>query len=175
MNNLQSYLQRQTLPEIPWVTPFDSTMNAIKKMYDGNAGAVLVRENSQLVGLFSETDCIRSLLKRGAATLISSVADVMTTKVFYATLDNQLEDCLRIMTQKKVRHLPVFSDENILGLLNLETVVSALLEEKDFTIAQLTHYITGSGFPDVTIEDCSDKFNEIALTRTTREYCQLAV
>jgi CBS domain-containing protein len=176
MTNLQTFLQQRDLSEVPWVTPKDSTVNALKKIQDSNAGAVLVRESSHIVGLFSERDCINSLIKRGASALVTSVAELMVTKIYYVTPEYHLEDCLKIMIQKQIHHLPIFSGGQILGLLNMELVVDALLEEKNFTITQLTHYITGSPVQEARLSVRSDNVRELHLVRAYEDdCCQLAI
>lgn len=126
------------------VSPYDTVANTIQKMSDYDLGAILVIDNTEIVGVFSEKDYARKLLLKGKSSLDTLVHEVMVTDVIYVTPEYNLEDCLALMIHKHIRHLPVISCDKVIALISMETITSALLEGKEFEIASLLQYITGS-------------------------------
>lgn len=131
------------------VSPYDTVAWAVRKMSDHNLGAIPVMDAGEIVGLFSERDYARKLLLYGKSSAITPIHDVMVRRVLYVTPDYLLEDCLALMTQKHIRHLPVLDERGkVLALISLEDVVEAVLEGKEFMISELTRYVTGSPLVD---------------------------
>lgn len=127
-----------------WVKPDETVAMALKEMSDHNLGAILILEKNQVVGLFSERDYARKILLHGRSSLTTPVKDVMTTDVLYVTPGYLLDECMALMTSKKIRHLPVIDQGQLLSVLSIDEVAEALLEGKEFMIAELTRYITGA-------------------------------
>lgn len=126
------------------VTPQTKVFDALKLMAEKNIGAVLVAENEKVVGIFSERDYARKVAIEGKSSKKVFVQEVMSPRVLFVTSDKYVEECLAIMNEKKIRHLPVFENEKLKGIISIGDVVKALIEHKEFTIEQLEKYITNS-------------------------------
>jgi CBS domain-containing protein len=126
------------------VTPQTKVFDALKLMAEKNIGAVLVAENEKVVGIFSERDYARKVAIEGKSSKEVFVQEVMSSRVLFVTSDKYVEECLAIMNEKKIRHLPVFENEKLKGIISIGDVVKALIEHKEFTIEQLEKYITNS-------------------------------
>lgn len=125
------------------VTPETLVIDALHMMAEKNAGAVLVLRGEALVGIFSERDYARKVILRGKSSTDTPVADVMTSRVVYVRPSQTTEECMALMTDKHVRHLPVIEDERVLGVISIGDVVKAIVADQRFTIQQLESYITG--------------------------------
>ncbi len=125
------------------VTPDDSVYEALKLMADKNVGAVLVMDSGRLVGILSERDYARRVIFKGKLTENTPVHEVMTEKVLWVRPDQSVEECMALMTDKRVRHLPVFEDDELIGVISIGDVVKAIISHQEFMIEQLEHYITG--------------------------------
>lgn len=126
------------------VAPNDTVAMALQKMADFNLGAILVIDRNQISGIFSERDYARKILLQGKSSLTTPVFEVMNPRVIYVTPDYTLEECLALMTSKKMRHLPVIENTKLLSVITMEDVVAALIEDQVFYINELTKYVTGS-------------------------------
>jgi len=118
---------------------------ALKLMADKNAGAVLVINSGTVVGILSERDCIRRLDLQGCASRETKVSDIMTAKVLYVDGGQSLEECIAIMIDKNIRHLPVYEEGKLIGLISVRDALKELVDYQKFMISQLEHYITGGG------------------------------
>jgi CBS domain-containing protein len=118
---------------------------ALKLMADKNAGAVLVINSGAVVGILSERDCIRRLDLQGRASRETKVSDVMTTKVLYVDGGQSLDECIAIMIDKNIRHLPVYEEGKLIGLISVRDALKEMVDYQKFMISQLEHYITGGG------------------------------
>ena len=138
---VQSIL-RQKGSQVWWVTPDASILQALKLMAERKIGAVLVMEAGSLVGIFSERDYARRgiLLNRGPETPISQV---MTYPVYCVTPQQTLEECMGLMTEKHIRHLPVADGETILGVISIGDVVKEVIADQAHLIQGLENYILG--------------------------------
>ena len=131
-------------PENVWtVSPRDSVYKALQLMADKNVGAVLVVENEKLVGIFTERDYARKVILKAKASKDSSVGELMTEAVLYVRPEQKVEDCMALMTEKRVRHLPVLENERLIGIISIGDVVRKRISEHEFLIHQLENYITG--------------------------------
>jgi CBS domain-containing protein len=145
MNTVKELLISTNKKKIFSVSPSDSVAKALRKMAVNNLGAILVMEEGKILGLFSERDYARKILLFGKSSLSTEINEVMAKKVIYVTPEYLLDECLALMTRKNIRHLPVLGvGGEVLALLSLEEVVEAILDGKEFMIAELTRYVTGS-------------------------------
>lgn len=129
--------------EVTSVSPDESVYNALKIMAEKNIGAVLVLEDGNVAGIFSERDYARKIVLTGKASKETPVKDIMTAKVAVVSPDKSIEECMFIMTEKHFRHLPVMHDEKLVGLISIGDVVHALIDKKQFIINELVKYIQG--------------------------------
>src|ERR1043166_223550 len=127
-----------------WTVSSDSTVyDALQEMADKNVGALLVTEGGKLVGVFSERNYARKIILHGKASKDTLVKEIMSAEVFWVRPDQTLEDCMELMTNKRIRHLPVLDDGHLVGVISIGDVVKAIISEKEFAIQQLEQYITG--------------------------------
>jgi CBS domain-containing protein len=125
------------------VQPDDPVIAAIRKMAEHHIGALLVMTGDQLVGIVSERDYARKVVLLGRSSTDTRVAEIMTPKVVTVTPKQDAHDCMRLMTDKRIRHLPVMSGERVIGVLSIGDLVRAVIEEQERTIADLETYIRG--------------------------------
>ena len=127
-----------------WTVSFDSTVyDALQQMADKNVGALLVVEGGQLVGVFSERDYARKVILHGKASKDTLVKEIMSTEVFWVRPDQTIAVCMELMTNKRVRHLPVLDQGRLVGVISIGDAVKAIISEQEFAIQQLEQYITG--------------------------------
>jgi CBS domain-containing protein len=125
------------------VSPDTSVLEAIKKMADKRIGALLVLDRGKPVGIVSERDYARKVILQGRSSQETPVKDIMTTRVVCARPDLNVEECMAIMTDKRIRHLPVMEGDEVLGMISIGDLVKAIIAEQQFLINQLERYITG--------------------------------
>ncbi len=143
MRTLQQLLDGKRRPLVH-VAPDDLVLHALGRLAEHDIGAVLVLQEGRLAGILSERDCVRKLELTGRSAATTPVRDLMSIRVQYVTPDQTVAQCMGLMTERKIRHLPVLgSDGQVLGILSIGDLVKATLDEQAFTIAQLTEYITG--------------------------------
>lgn len=124
------------------VRPDDTVFAALALLAQFNIGALPVMENGRLVGMFSERDYARKIILVGKASKDTPVREIMSDKISCVTLDETVEECMALMTDKHVRHLPVLGANNeLLGILSIGDLVKETISEQKFTIEQLVHYI----------------------------------
>jgi CBS domain-containing protein len=126
------------------VTPDASVYEALAYMAEKNVGALLVLDGEQLAGIFSERDYARKVVLKGKTSKDTPVADIMTARVVYVRPDQTIEDCMALMTDKHIRHLPVLDEGQVVGLISIGDVVKAIISEQTFIIEQLENYIAGA-------------------------------
>jgi len=126
-----------------WVEPGTITIDVLRLMAEKNIGAVLVIENKKLVGIFSERDYARKIVLQGKSSIDTHVSEFMSTSL--STVDGHkfITDCMQIMTDKHVRHLPVVENEEIKGVVSIGDIVGHIIRDQKNTIQQLEKYITG--------------------------------
>jgi CBS domain-containing protein len=127
------------------VSPDSTVYDVLQLMADRNIGAVLVRDGDRLLGIVSERDYARQVILKGKASRETPVREIMTTRVVYVVPERTVEDCMALMTDKHVRHLPVLADGKLVGVLSIGDIVKAVISEKQFMIEQLESYITSGG------------------------------
>ena len=126
------------------IAPDASVFDAIKLMADRGIGAGLVMKGEKLVGVVSERDYARKVILQGRSSKDTPVRQIMTDKVFYVRPDQTVEDCMVLMTEKRIRHLPVLDGDRLVGMISIGDVVKSVISEKETLIRQLENYITGS-------------------------------
>ena len=124
------------------VEPSDTVLDALRMMADKNIGAVIVRSDEKIEGIFSERDYARKLILLGKTSGETLVRDVMTTQVVSVEPDWTADQCMALMTEKRVRHLPVLEQGRLMGVISIGDVVRAVVDEQQFTINSLQRYIT---------------------------------
>ena len=123
------------------IDPDSSVVDAIKLMAEKGIGALLVMSGDEVVGIVSERDYARKVILKGRSSRQTVVRDVMTTRVLYASLDETAEECLAVMTEKRIRHLPVVDGDRVVGVVSIGDLVKAVISDQKFMIEQLTNYI----------------------------------
>jgi len=125
------------------VAPDASVFEAIRLMEAHGVGALLVMEGEKLVGIISERDYARKVILKGKTSKDTLVRDIMTRHVVYVSPDQTVEDCMALMTGKRVRHLPVLTGAEVVGVISIGDVVKIMISEKDFIISEMAKYISG--------------------------------
>jgi CBS domain-containing protein len=123
------------------ISPDATVFDALKLMADKEVGAVLVIEGGRLAGIFSERDYARKIILHGKLSKETAVREIMTSKVVCVTPAQTVEECLALMTDKRVRHLPVVEHGRLIGMLSIGDLVKEMISEQQFMIAQLESYI----------------------------------
>jgi len=125
------------------VNPEDSVYRALEIMSDNRIGALMVVDSGKLVGVVSERDYARKIALKGKSSRDTSVGEIMTRNVYCIRPGARIEDCMALMTEKSVRHLPVIDEENLDGVISIGDVVKATITHQEFIIEQLEHFISG--------------------------------
>jgi CBS domain-containing protein len=129
--------------EVWSVHPDDSVFDAVKKMADKNIGALVVLVDDQIVGIITERHYARRVILEGKSSPETSVRDIMATPVVCVRTDQTISECMAVMTEKRVRHLPVVDQKRLVGLVSIGDLVKSIIADQEFTIEQLLHYIQG--------------------------------
>jgi CBS domain-containing protein len=131
--------------EVFKIPPGTSVLEALKVMAQHNTGALMVVNGTKVEGILSERDCVRKLDLAGKTAKNTKVTDIMTSKVIYVEASQPLEECMALMIDKNIRHLPVYDGKELLGLISVRDVLKEMVDVQRFMISQLEHYIMGSG------------------------------
>ncbi|MEA3278090.1 MAG: CBS domain-containing protein [Pseudomonadota bacterium] len=129
--------------EVSSIGPDDLVYDALELMAEQKIGALIVLENGKPVGLVSERDYARNVALEGRSSRNTPVKDIMTARVVCAAPDQSVEECMAVMTEKRVRHLPVIESGQLVGLVSIGDLVKSIISEQQFIIEQLEHYISG--------------------------------
>ena len=126
------------------VEPKATIFEALEIMSEKEIGALLVMEDGKLTGIFSERDYARKVILKGKSSKETQVGELMTKKVFYIDSQKTINDCMAMMTAKRIRHVPVIEDNQVVGIVTIGDVVNQIISEQEVTINHLENYITGS-------------------------------
>lgn len=123
------------------IAPTMSVFEALQKMAEFDVGALVILDEGRLVGIFSERDYARKLILHGKSSKETRVEEIMTTRVVCIGPDRSAEECMALMTDKRVRHLPVLEDKKVVAVISIGDVVREMIEDQKHTIEQLEQYI----------------------------------
>ncbi|MCC7262370.1 MAG: CBS domain-containing protein [Candidatus Latescibacteria bacterium] len=137
----------QSKPAQIWsIAPNASVYRALELMAEKNIGALLVMEAGKLVGILSERDYARKVILQGRTSKTTAVDELMTPLVYSVAPNNSLDECMALMTTKRIRHLPVLEQDTVVGVISIGDVVKGIITEQAITIKQLENYISSSGY-----------------------------
>jgi CBS domain-containing protein len=140
MTTIRQLLQEKGA-EVSTIDPQATVFEAIKTMADQNIGALVVMEAGRVVGLITERIYAREVVLKGRTSPTTQVGDVMDTSLTIAKPEQTVEDCMAVMTQTRLRHLPVIDQGRLAGLISMGDLVKSIIGHHEFTIEQLVHYI----------------------------------
>ena len=125
------------------VRPEQSVLEAIKVLAQEDVGAAIVMTGERLAGILSERDYTRKVILKGRASESTHVEEIMTPNVVVVSPRTRTRECMALMTEKNIRHLPVVDEGRVIGMISIRDIVSDIIADQDFTIEQLEHYISG--------------------------------
>ena len=125
------------------VDPGASVFDALRLMAEKEIGALVVMEGDKVVGILSERDYARKVVLLGRTSPTTAVKEIMTSPVVYTHSDQSIEECMALVTEKRVRHLPVMSEGKLVGLISIGDLVKSIIADHKFIIEQLVRYISG--------------------------------
>ena len=140
-------LLRKREPDVWIIAPDDTVYQALQVMADKNVGALAVMAGEKLVGIFSERDYARKVILHGRSSKELLVSEIMSSRVAYVRPNQTIEDCMALMTELRIRHLPVLENDALIGMISMRDVVEDIISEQDFIIEQLVHYIQNERSP----------------------------
>jgi CBS domain-containing protein len=130
--------------EVWTILPEQSVFEALEEMASKNVGALVAMENETVVGIFTELHYARNVFLKGRSSPTTSIRDVMETDVIYVRPDQMVDQCMAIMTEKRVRHLPVLHEGKLIGIVSIGDLVKSIIDQQKFTIEQMVNYISGT-------------------------------
>jgi CBS domain-containing protein len=145
MPTVSDLIRMKSNHEIWSISPDATVIDALRVLAEKNVGALLVKSGENIEGIVSERDCVRKVDLQGKTSKETRVRDIMTSHVLYLDINQSLEDCMAIMTEKKVRHLPVMENQKLVGILSIGDILKEMISDQKFMIEQLSRYISGGG------------------------------
>jgi CBS domain-containing protein len=133
-------------PQVWSISPETTVIEALQILAEKQIGALLVLQNDDIVGVVSERDFVRGIALEKFCELERPVSEVMTCDVVTISPNDDIEDCMQVMTEEHIRHLPVVDDGKLIGLVSIGDVVKAMITSREFTIEQLQKFIEGGGY-----------------------------
>ena len=143
MTIVAQVIKNKAVQSIFTISPNATVLEAIKIMADKGVGALVVAEDEKVVGIFSERDYTRKIALMERTSESTLVSDIMTSKVISVSLNHTVEECLQLMTDRHLRHLPVLDQEKLVGFISIGDLVKAAMEDQRVLIEQLQQYISG--------------------------------
>jgi CBS domain-containing protein len=143
MKTAAQVLRSKADPTIYAIHPTASMFDALKVMAEKNIGALLVMEGEAIVGMVTERDYARKIVLMGKSSKETPVREIMVSPVMYVGPQHSVEACMALMTEHRLRHLPVLDDGKLIGLISIGDLVKNIISEQNFIIEQLQHFITG--------------------------------
>ena len=125
------------------ISPEQSVLEAIKVLAAEDIGAAIVMSGNRLAGIMSERDYTRKVVLKGRSSDTTKVEEIMTAQVLVVNPRTKARECMALMTEKNIRHLPVVDEGRVIGMVSIRDIVSDIIADQDFTIEQLEHYISG--------------------------------
>ena len=125
------------------IAPAASVFDAIKLMADRAVGSLLVMDDEKIIGIVTERDYARKVILLGRSSETTKVEQVMSTEVITATAEQTVRECMTLMTEKRIRHLPVVADDKVIGMISIGDLVQAIISDQQQEIEQLEQYISG--------------------------------
>ena len=143
MKTVAELLRAKPAPRVVKVSPELSVLEAIKVLAAEDVGAAIVMTGERLAGILSERDYTRKVILKGRASDTTRVEEIMTANVVVVSSRTKTRDCMALMTEKNIRHLPVVDEGRVVGMVSIRDIVGDIIADQDFTIEQLEHYISG--------------------------------
>ena len=144
MNTVRRVLQAKPVADLT-IRPDATAYEALRVMADMDIGALLVRScEGKLVGVFSERDYARKVILKGRSSKDALVSELMSELVYYVSPEHTINDCMAIMTAKRIRHIPVIDNGKLMGIITIGDIVNSMISEQNITIRDLENYITGA-------------------------------
>ena len=144
MTSVAQVLKSKPNQEMFTIEASDSVYNAIKLMADKQIGALIVMENGAIAGIVTERDYARKIVLMDRSSKTTPVRDIMSSAVRFVRPDQTTDECMALMTERRMRHLPVLENDQLIGMVSIGDLVKTIIAEQQFTIQQLEHYIHSS-------------------------------
>jgi CBS domain-containing protein len=142
MKNVSDLLKSRAR-ELVTISPEQSVLDAIKVLAQHDIGAAVVMSGDRMAGIFSERDYTRKVILKGRSSDTTRVEEIMTPRVVCVSMRTTTRECMQLMTDKQIRHLPVLDEGRPVGMVSIRDIVGDIIADQDFTIEQLEHYISG--------------------------------
>jgi CBS domain-containing protein len=142
MKRIQTLLKKKGY-DVWSIAPDASVYDAIHLMAEKAVGALIVMDGQKLVGVISERDYARKIILEGRSSENTKISEIMSSEVITTGPDNRIEECMAIMTERRIRHLPVLDGDEVLGVISLGDLVKYIIAEQQFVIEQMERYING--------------------------------
>ena len=143
MKSVAELLKSKPTRRVIAVRPEQSVLDAIKVLASENIGAAVVMTGDRIAGIFSERDYTRKVVLKGRSSDTTKVEEIMTPNVIVVSPRTNTRECMQLMTEKSIRHLPVVDEGRVVGMVSIRDIVGDIIADQDFTIEQLEHYISG--------------------------------
>jgi CBS domain-containing protein len=143
MKTVAHILESKRERTVHTISPEASVFDAVQRMAERGVGALLVLEGEKIAGIVTERDYARKMILKGRSSSETPVRDIMTSPVMYVRPHQSNEECMKLMTENRLRHLPVMDGGKLIGLISIGDLVKDIISEQQFIIEQLEHYITG--------------------------------